>query len=246
VIVIGGVGMLVGVFSLTGIGVSFARELMNFSQGNLALLLILAAVAGLIMGMGMTPLAVYIFLAVVLAPALVMAGIPELSAHMFCLYVGMLSYITPPIAMAAFPAAVLAKTSAMKVGVTAARLGGVKYLLPFLFVLDPGLLLIGKPSAILLAFVTTTFGIFIIGAALEGYVLGLGNLWPGSGRWSIGGYTYYSYVLRGILICAGVLMGLPWLHIKGIGFVITVVILLPLVALKIWHRIKKSEAVVTG
>lgn len=246
VVVIGGVGMLVGVFSLTGIGVSFARELMNFSQGNLALLLILSAVAGLIMGMGMTLLAVYIFLAVVLAPALVMAGIPQLSAHMFCLYVGMLSYITPPIAMAAFPAAVLAKTSAMKVGVTAARLGGVKYLLPFLFVLDPGLLLIGKPSAILLAFVTAMFGIFIIAAALEGYMLGLGNLWPGSGRWSIGGYTYYSYALRTILICAGVLLGLPWLHVKGIGLVITVVILLPLVALKIWNRSKKPQAVVTG
>ena len=166
-VVIGGVGMLVGVFSLTGIGMSFARELMNFSGGNLALLLIFSAVAGLIMGMGMTLLAVYIFLAVVLAPALVMAGIPELSAHMFCLYVGMLSYITPPIAMAAFPAAIIAKTSAMKVGVSAARLGGCKYLLPFLFVLDPGLLLIGKPSAILFSFVTTMFGIFVIGAALE-------------------------------------------------------------------------------
>jgi TRAP transporter 4TM/12TM fusion protein len=246
VVVIGGVGMLVGVFSLTGIGVSFARELMNFSQGNLALLLILSAVAGLIMGMGMTLLAVYIFLAVVLAPALVMAGIPQLSAHMFCLYVGMLSYITPPIAMAAFPAAVIAKTSAMKVGVTAARLGGVKYLLPFLFVLDPGLLLIGKPSAILFSFVTTMLGIFVIAAALEGYMLGLGNLWPGSGRWSIGGYAYYSYVLRTILVCSGVLLGLPWLHIKGIGLVISAVILLPLIALKIWHRSKKPEAVVTG
>jgi hypothetical protein len=175
-----------------------------------------------------------------------MAGIPQLSAHMFCLYVGMLSYITPPIAMAAFPAAVLANTSAMKVGVTAARLGGVKYLLPFLFVLDPGLLLIGKPSAILFSFVTTMLGIFVIAASLEGYMLGLGMLWPGSGRGSTGGYTYYSYVLRTILICAGVLLGLPWLHIKAIGMVISAVILLPLVALKIWHRSKKPEAVVTG
>ena len=246
VVVIGGVGMLVGVFSLTGIGMSFARELMNFSGGNLTLLLIFSAVAGLIMGMGMTLLAVYIFLGVVLAPALVMAGIPQLSAHMFCLYVGMLSYITPPIAMAAFPAAILAKTSAMKVGVHAARLGGVKYLLPFLFVLDPGLLLIGKPSAILISFVSATFGVFLIGTALEGYMLGVGNLWPGSGRWSIGGYTYYSYALRIILIGAGVLLGLPWLHIKAIGALIAAVILLPLIVSKILRRSKKSEAVVTG
>ncbi|MFC1798300.1 TRAP transporter permease [Thermodesulfobacteriota bacterium] len=234
-VVIGGVGMLVGVFSLTGIGMSFARELMNFSGGNLALLLVFSAVAGLIMGMGMTLLAVYIFLAVVLAPALVMAGIPELSAHMFCLYVGMLSYITPPIAMAAFPAAILAKTSAMKVGVSAARLGGVKYLLPFLFVLDPGLLLIGKPAAILFSFVTALLGIFIIGASLEGYMQGLGRLWAGSGEGSIGGYKYYSYVLRTVLVCAGVLLGLPWLHIKITGFAISAVILIPTIVWKVWH-----------
>lgn len=246
IVVIGGVGMLVGVFSLTGIGVSFARELMNFSGGNLALLLILSAIAGLIMGMGMTLLAVYIFLAVVLAPALVMAGIPELSAHMFCLYVGMLSYITPPIAMAAFPAAILAKTSPMKVGLSAARLGGCKYLLPFLFVLDPGLLLIGKPSAILFSFATTMFGIFIIGAALEGYLQGLGSLWPGWGKWSSGGYTYYSYGLRTILVCAGVFLGLPWLYIKTIGFVIVAVILLPLGVQKISGRSTESEDAAAG
>ena len=245
-VVIGGVGMLVGVFSLTGIGVSFARELMNFSGGNLGLLLILSAVAGLIMGMGMTLLAVYIFLAVVLAPALITAGIEPLSAHMFCLYVGMLSYITPPIAMAAFPAAVLANAPVMKVAVSAARLGACKYLLPFFFVLDPGLLLIGKPSSVLFSFASTMFGIFIIGSALEGYLLGLGNLWPGWGKWSIGGYTYYSYALRTILVCAGFLVGLPWLYIKAIGLAIIAVILLPLAFRKIWGGRKEPKAVVVG
>lgn len=245
-VVIGGVGMLVGVFSLTGIGVSFARELLNLSGGNLAYLLILAAVAGLIMGMGMTLLAVYIFLAVVLAPALIMAGIQPLSAHMFCIYVGMLSYITPPIAMAAFPAAVLAKASAMRVGVTAARLGACKYLLPFLFVLDPGLLLQGSFSSITFAFVSTGFGIFIMASALEGYMLGLGVLWPGSGRWSLGGYFYHSYVLRGILVCAGVFMGLPWLYLKATGLIITAAILLPLAVWKLWSRDKQPEPAVTG
>ena len=245
-VVIGGVGMLVGAFSLTGIGVSFARELMNYSGGNLPLLLILSAVAGLIMGMGMTLLAVYIFLAVVLAPALVMAGIPELPAHMFILYVGMLSYITPPIALAAFPAAILAKCSAMKVAVSSSRLGSGKYILPFLFVLDPGLLLIGKPSAIVFSIVTTMFGVFIIAAALEGYLLGLGNLWPGWGKWSIGGYKYYSYVLRTVLVFAGFLCGLPWLNIKITGFAIVAVILLPSIAMKFLRKDKDPEAAVTG
>jgi TRAP transporter 4TM/12TM fusion protein len=244
-VVIGGVGMLVGVFALTGIGVSFARELMNFSGGNLTLLLLLSAVAGLIMGMGMTLLAVYIFLAVVLAPALVMAGVPELSAHMFILYVGMLSYITPPIAMAAFPAAVLAKTSPMKVACSAARMGAGKYILPFLFVLDPALLLIGTPTQIVTAAVTTLFGMFIISASLEGYMLGLGVLWPGKGKGSLGGYTHYSYALRTILVAAGFLCALPWMSYKISGFTIIAVILLPTIMIKV-SRKNKDPAVVTS
>lgn len=240
-VVIGGVGMLVGVFALTGIGVSFARELMNFSGGNLTLLLLLSAVAGLIMGMGMTLLAVYIFLAVVLAPALVMAGVPELSAHMFILYVGMLSYITPPIAMAAFPAAVIAKTSPMKVAMSAARMGAGKYILPFLFVLDPALLLIGTPTQIVSAFVTALFGTFIMSASLEGYMLGLGVLWPGRGKSALRGYA-----LRAILVVSGLLCALPWLSYKLTGFAIITVILLPLIVQKILRKDKDPEVVGTG
>lgn len=241
-VVIGGVGMLVGVFALTGIGVSFARELMNFSGGNLTLLLLLSAVAGLIMGMGMTLLAVYIFLAVVLAPALVMAGVPELSAHMFILYVGMLSYITPPIAMAAFPAAVLAKTSPMKVACSAARMGAGKYILPFLFVLDPALLLIGTPTQIVTAAVTTLFGMFVISASLEGYMLGIGILWPARG----GGYTYQSYLLRAILVAAGLLCALPWMSYKITGFAIIAAILLPTIVIKVTRKGKDPAAVTSG
>jgi len=245
-VVIGGVGMLVGVFALSGIGVSFARELMNFSGGNLAWLLILSAIAGLVMGMGMTLLAVYIFLAVVLAPALVMAGVPELSAHMFILYVGMLSYITPPIAMAAFPAAVLARTSAMRVAVSAARMGAGKYLLPFLFVLNPALLLIGTTAEIVTAFVTTLFGMFVISAALEGYMLGVGVLWPGRGGRSLGGSTYHGFAFRMVLVVAGTLCALPWITYKMTGFAVIAVLLLPSIALKVFRKAKDSEAAVTG
>lgn len=245
-VVIGGVGMLVGIFALTGIGVSFARELMNFSGGNLTLLLLLSAVAGLVMGMGMTLLAVYIFLAVVLAPALVMAGVPELSAHMFILYVGMLSYITPPIAMAAFPAAVLAKTSPMKVACSAARMGAGKYILPFLFVLDPALLLIGTPTQIVVAFVTTLFGMFIISAALEGYMLGVGNLWPGKGQGSVGGYKYHSYALRTALVGGGLLCALPWFSYKITGFLIVAVVLLPSLVLKFTRKGKDAATATAG
>jgi TRAP-type uncharacterized transport system fused permease subunit len=164
---------------------------------------------------------------------------------MFILYIGMLSYITPPIAMAAFPAAVLAKTSPMKVACSAARMGAGKYILPFLFVLDPALLLIGTPTQIVTAVVTTLFGMFIISASLEGYMLGLGVLWPGKGKGSLGGYTHYSYALRTILVAAGFLCALPWMSYKISGFTIIAVILLPTIIIKV-SRKNKDPAVVTS
>lgn len=235
IVVMAGVGMLIGVFSLTGIGVTFAREFLNLAGGNLGYLLILAAVASLIMGMGMTMIACYIFLAIVMAPALVMAGVDPLSAHLFIMYVGMLSYITPPIAMCAFAAASIAKTSAMKIGLTAVRLGGAIYLLPFFFALDPALILRGETSAIALAIVSTSLGIFVISSALEGYMVGLGKLWSGvrGNAYQIAGYPIHSYVLRGILIAGGILLGLPWLPTKGVGLAIIAATLLPTVLVKI-------------
>ena len=93
---------------------------------------------------------------------------------------------------------------------------------------------------------TAALGIFIIGAALEGYMQGLDRLWAGSGEGSIGGYKYHSYVLRTVLVCAGVLCGLPWLHIKITGFVISAVILLPLVVMKFLRKGKDPEALAAG
>jgi TRAP-type uncharacterized transport system fused permease subunit len=154
----------------------------------------------------------------------------------------MLSYITPPIAMAAFPAAVLAKTSPMKVACSAARMGAGKYILPFLFVLDPALLLIGTPTQIVTAAVTTLFGMFIISASLEGYMLGLGTLWPARG----GGYTNYSYALRTILVGAGLLCALPWMSYKVTGFALIAVILVPTILIKVLRKDKDAAAVTSG
>lgn len=235
-VIMAGVGMLLGAFSITGLAVTFARELLMLAGGNMALMLILAAVASLIMGMGMTMIAAYVFLAIVIAPALVLAGISEFAAHLFILYVGMLSYLTPPVALCAFPAAAIAKTSAMKVGITAVRLGGAIYLLPFFFVLDPGLILRTGIGGILLAFSSTLLGLFIIGSAFEGYMVGIGKLWPAKeGSWSLGGYSLHSYLLRGVVIAAGFLLGLPWglawglpVSPKLLGLLIAAIILLPM------------------
>jgi TRAP transporter 4TM/12TM fusion protein len=241
IVVIGAVGMLVGVFSLTGIGVTFARELLSLSGGNLALLLILGLVTGFVMGMGMTLLAVYIFLAIVLAPALVAAKIEPLAAHLYCLYVGMLSYITPPIAMAVFPAAVLARSKVMKTGWTAVMLGSCIYILPFLFVLDPRLILHGDFWSITFAFVSTAFGILILASALGKYMIGLGPLWAESGGGSFSVFFNHGYILRALLVLAGVSMGLPWLYLKIMGLVIIAAILLPLAARKLWGRNRQHK-----
>lgn len=218
-------GMLLGSFAITGVAQVFASEVLHLAGGNLIFMLILGAVAALIMGMGMPSIAAYIFLAIVVAPALVMSGINILAAHLFIMYCGILAYITPPVAVAAFPAGIIAEAPPMKVAATAVRLGGVIFLLPFFFVLDPSLILEGGVGDIVLAFSTTTLGVFLIGAAFEGYFAGLGQLWSGKS---------YGYLLRAGLIISGILLGLnltqfdiPWWQTKLLGLVITGVILVP-------------------
>ena len=228
-VVIAGVGMLMGSFAITGLAVTFARELLIAAGGNLAFMLILCAVASIIMGMGMPLIAVYVFLSITIAPALVLKGLSELAVHLFVLYYGMLSFITPPVALCAFPAAVIAGSTPMKVAVTAVRLGAVLFLLPFFFVLDPALILQGGIGEILLALSTTALGVFLIGSASEGYMMGIGKLWPAKkGGFSLAGYSLNSYFLRAALIISGILLGLPWGQTKGLGVVIAAVILLPM------------------
>jgi len=216
--VLSSLGMMVGAFAVTGIAVTFARELLNLAGGHLMPMLFLSGFAALIMGMGMPAIACYIFLAIVVAPGLVAQGVNELAAHLFILYCGVLSYITPPVAIAAFPAAIIAQTSPMKVATTACRLGGIKYFLPFLFVLDPALILQGNIGDIIQSAITATLGVFIIGSALENYLIGIGVIWPKS---------IYGFLLRTGLVVAGTLLALRGWYMDAAGLVLTVVILSP-------------------
>jgi len=173
-ILILGVGLLIGSFSVTGIAFSFARETLAAAKGNLALILIACAASSYILGMGMSALACYIFLAIIMAPALVNAGINPMAAHLFIYYCGMLSYITLPVALAVYPAAVLAKSSISKVGKQSMKLGVALLFLPFIFVLDPNLLLQGGVWAGLFSFARTFLAIFIFCSVLEKYMFGVG------------------------------------------------------------------------
>ena len=120
--------------------------------------------------------ACYIFLSILLAPALVNAGLNPLASHLFILYWGMMSYITPPVALAAITAAGVAKSNATRTGLYAMRLGGILFVLPFLFVINPSLILQGEPGPILLSTVTAVTAIWLLASATEGYLYRVGVL----------------------------------------------------------------------
>ncbi|WP_300302417.1 TRAP transporter fused permease subunit [Ferrovibrio sp.] len=173
---IAGIGLIVGAMSVTGVANSFSRELVQYAGGNLGLLLAAGALTSFILGMGMTASACYIFLAIVLAPALVQTGIDPMAAHMYIFYWGIVSFITPPVALAAIAAASIAKADAMAVGFKALRVGSVLLLLPILFVLEPALILKGPLALVIQATATATLAVVLLSAAAEGYLWRVGRL----------------------------------------------------------------------
>ena len=131
--------------------------------------MLFGAVASIILGMGMPTVGVYVLLATLIAPAMVQAGVMPLAAHMFVLYFGMLSMVTPPIAIAAFAAANIAGASAWDTAVSAMKLGWTAYIVPFLFVMSPSMLLIGPVGPAVQATLTAIVGVWFITAGIVGY-----------------------------------------------------------------------------
>jgi len=195
-------GFIIGAFSITGIGHSFSRELVLMAHGNPLGMLILGAAASYILGMGMTVTACYIFLAIVLAPGLTAVGFSPVATHLFVLYWGMVSFITPPVALGSYVASGLAGSSPMKTGLTAMRLGLVLYFVPFLFIYNPALVMQGSPFEVLSIFTTTAIGIALIASSFERYLIGIGSL---SVRFSL------------LFFCAGFLLAMPGLLTDAIG-----------------------------
>ncbi len=176
VAILAGVGFIIGAFSVTGLAGTLANDLVFLAGDNPLILLLMGAITSFFFGMGMTVTACYIFLAIVLAPPLVKAGLDPLAVHLFIMYWGMISFITPPVALATFAAAPLARTSPFKIGFQAVRLGAVIYIVPFFFALNPALILKGEPMQVIGVIVTATIGVFLIAAALQGWLIGAGRL----------------------------------------------------------------------
>ena len=171
-----GIGLIVGALSYTGVGPAFSRELLLFAGGNLHLILIFGAITSFVLGMGMTSSACYIFLAIVMGPAIAGAGVNLIAGHLFILYWGLMSFITPPVAIAAITAASIARAPAMAAAFRACRLGLVLFALPFLFVYNPTLILHGTTGAILHDATTAIVAIWVLAAAFEGWLYGIGRV----------------------------------------------------------------------
>jgi TRAP-type uncharacterized transport system fused permease subunit len=205
--ILAGCGLLIGAFSLTGVIASLANDLLALAGSNALLLLAMCAVTSLVLGLGLTTTACYIFLAILVGPALEKLGLNKMAVHMFIFYWGMLSSITPPVAIASFAAAGIAGAPAMKTGWESMWVGSIIYFLPFFFVANPALVLQaanpGDPVPYfeaLYLMVTAIIGIVFICGGIQGYQAGVGDLrraglleWP----------------LRVLLVLGGLLLATP-------------------------------------
>ncbi|MEM6460710.1 MAG: TRAP transporter fused permease subunit [Pseudomonadota bacterium] len=170
-------GFIIGVLNVTGLGFAVTHALIDLGQGRLFLLLLISALVCLVLGMGMPTVGVYLLLAVLVAPSLVQSGVEPIAAHLFIFYLGMMSMVTPPVGIGAFFAASIAKAPHMQTAFESMRFGWTAYIVPFLFVFSPALLLIGDPMEIVIAVTTAVLGVYAISAAFIGWLHGpAGNL----------------------------------------------------------------------
>ena len=224
--ILAAIGLIIGGLAVTGIAGTIANDLVYLAGDNVLVLLFMGALTSFILGIGMTVTAAYIFLAIVLVPALTNAGLDPLASHMFVMYWGMLSFITPPVALAAFAAASVANVSPMKAGFAAMRLGAIIYFVPFFFVLNPALLLQGTVLENLQAFSTAIVGVALVSAALQGYLIGLGDL----------GYGIAAIFGRICIGISGLILALPAGGLFGLSQLLLLAIALVLLALGIGCR----------
>jgi TRAP transporter 4TM/12TM fusion protein len=170
-------GIIIGIVALTGLGITFTQVVLQVAQSSLFIALVVTAMAGIVLGMGMPTTPAYIIMVSLLVPALIKLGAIEPAAHMFAFYFAILSAITPPVALAVFAAASLAKADLWEAGWAAVRIGAAGFIVPFMFVYEPAMLMIGDWPAIASAVVTGTAGCLLLAAGLHGHLLRDCRLW---------------------------------------------------------------------
>ncbi|NLP17550.1 MAG: TRAP transporter permease, partial [Firmicutes bacterium] len=197
-------GIVVGVVTLTGLGLKVATLIITLAGGNLLLTLFFTMIASIILGMGLPTTAKYIVLATMAAPALTQLGVPLMAAHLFILYFGVIADVTPPVALAAYAGAGIAGANAMQTGFTALKLALAGFLIPFVFALSPDLLLIETTAVdATFAFISASIGIVALAAAVENFLL-----------------TYCKFYERILLLAAALALINPGLYTDAFGVVV--------------------------
>ncbi len=215
IVVIGAMaGMIIGVVEITGLGNGLTIVLVLFGEDNLAGLLAITALICIVLGMGMPTTAIYLLVATLAAPPLIKLGIEPLAAHLFVLYFGLVSLITPPVAVAAFVAANLAGANAMETAFQSVRLGWTALVVPVMFVLSPNLIMIGEPLDIILAAVSALAGVWLATAGIMGYFVR-----------HMGAVMRAGFVLAGIalLIPAQAFAAAGYVEIAGLALAVLVI-----------------------
>ena len=193
-------GMVIGGIMLTGLGGKFTSLVFAATGGQSGLCLSMVAIVCIILGMGVPTAPAYIIVATLGAPALMKAGVPIIAAHMFVYFYAILSVITPPVCLAAFAGAAIAETNAMKTGVTAMKLGIVAFIIPFMFVFEPALLMQGSTTEIATAFASALIGVIGIASGMQNWLLVRCRLWE-----------------RALLLASGLMLIFPGLITDTIG-----------------------------
>jgi TRAP transporter 4TM/12TM fusion protein len=219
-------GIMVGIMSISGLAFSMTIQLLALAGGNVFLLLVLIAILAFVLGIGLPTISVYILTATLLAPALVKLGVTPMAAHMFVMYNGILSMITPPVAFAAYAAANIARTDGWTTGWIACVVGWSTFILPFLFVLTPSLLMDGSWTEIALNLARVTFGIWLGTIAAVGF---------GLSRVSVTGRVIYALISLAVVLPPEAFTGAIWINAVGVTAAIVVLSI-------DWMRGKKGAA----
>lgn len=214
-------GIIVGILTQTGLGTKFAMIIFNYSGGNLYIALIFTMVIAIVLGMGMPTTAAYAICASVLAPALIQLNVPDIAAHLFIFYFACLSALTPPVALASFAAAAIANAKTWEVGWQGMRFAIAGFLIPFMFVLGPAMVLEGTAFEIVMVVITGTAGVIALAASVQSWLLTRCTLWE-----------------RGALAIAAITLIKPGLMTDLIGGAIMAVI----VVIQLARRKKAARA----
>lgn len=209
-------GIVVGVINLTGLGLKFTSLILFIAGDSLAPALIFTMIAGIILGMGLPTTAAYIVQAALLIPALIKLGVPVIAAHLFVFYFAIISAITPPVAMAVYAAAGISGSNIWKTGIEAMKIGATGFIVPFMFVYGPSLLLIGSSTSIVTAVISASIGVVLLSAGLMGWFLKEAN-----------------YLERAMLVSGAIFLIKPGIYTDAIGLVLLVIVIL---MQKYWHR----------